>query len=243
MHIDWLEQTESDVPEDDDWLSEGEGDRQRALRFPKRRADWRLGRWTAKLALAARLHISRNPENLAGIEIRAAPCGAPEAFLDGRAARATISISHCDGFALCAVAQPGAALGCDIERIEPRSAAFASDYFTEEEQGLVAHAAAGDPARLLTLLWSAKESALKALRTGLRLDTRSVSIMLGEGGEIRAHCFNGQVFHGWWEETRGGLLRTFLAAPRPDRLSYAANFRSRSILARSRSASSWHPIQ
>ena len=99
---------------------------------------------------------------------------------------------------------------------------------------------AADRSQLVTLLWSAKESALKALRTGLRLDTRSVIVspLTQDQGEdelghirelypssrlpcalnnwcpLHVRCANGQVFQGWWQHT-GSLLRTLVAAPRP----------------------------
>jgi phosphopantetheinyl transferase len=75
---------------------------------------------------------------------------------------------------LCAVAPPSAEVGCDLETVEPRSPAFLADYFTDAEPNLVARTPAAMRDRVLTLLWSAKESALKALGSGLRLDTRSV---------------------------------------------------------------------
>jgi 4'-phosphopantetheinyl transferase len=142
-----------------------------------------------------------------------------------------ISLSHCAGIAVCAVAPHGAALGCDLEVIEVRSEAFVADYFTAEEQALVAQAPASDRPRILALLWSGKESALKALRAGLRLDTRSVLVMPAEEGEeclrdpaeelrvdgwhpLRVHYWHDHVFHGWWQET-GSLLRTLVAAPPP----------------------------
>ena len=53
MHVYWLEQTEANVPEDNTWLSPREVAFADRLRFAKRRADWRLGRWTAKRAGAA----------------------------------------------------------------------------------------------------------------------------------------------------------------------------------------------
>ena len=55
MRVFWLEQTEADVPPSNDWLGPAELDRCNAFRFAKRRNDWRLGRWTAKCALAAYL--------------------------------------------------------------------------------------------------------------------------------------------------------------------------------------------
>src|SRR5271157_5582736 len=176
MDVYWLEQAEADVPAENDWLSASEAARLNAMRFAKRRADWRLGRWAAKRAVAAYLDVPGHRQALANIEVHAAPSGAPEVFILNTAAPATISLSHRDGTALCAVAPSGAALGCDLEIIEPRSDAFVADYFTAEEQALVARVSLEDRPRLLALLWSAKESALKALHEGLRLDTRSVVV-------------------------------------------------------------------
>src|SRR4051812_7173438 len=105
--------------------------------IPKRRSDWRLGRWTAKAAVAKL--VARwwtGP-----IEIRAADSGAPEVFFGSVRAKVTISISHRNGLACC-VAIPGtAALGCDLEAPEPRSPAFVDDYFTESEKALIAESA------------------------------------------------------------------------------------------------------
>ena len=79
MDVCWLEQTEADVPAENDWLNASEAARLNAMRFAKRRADWRLGRWTAKRALAVCLNLPFDRRALAGIEIRSAPSGAPEA--------------------------------------------------------------------------------------------------------------------------------------------------------------------
>ena len=133
----------------------------------------KLGRWTAKHAVAACLQLPADLPSLASIEVRPGPSGAPETFLGNKWAPVTISLSHRAGRAVCAVAPDGGALGCDLEVIEPHSDAFIADYFATEEQALVARAAPADRPGLVTLLWSAKESALKALRAGLRLDTRS----------------------------------------------------------------------
>jgi 4'-phosphopantetheinyl transferase len=229
MDVYWLEQTEADVPAENDWLSESEAFRLDGMRFARRRADWRLGRWTAKRAVAAYLNLPADPRFVAGIEIRPAPSGAPEVFLAERPAAVTISLSHRAGFAICAVAPLGTALGCDLEAIEQRSDAFVADYFTAEEQALLAWAPAPDRSRLLALLWSGKESVLKALRAGLRLDTRCVMVSpvdaLRYGSEdgppyrlnawhpLHARC-NREIFHGWWQRT-GNLLRTLVAAPPP----------------------------
>ena len=208
------------MPLDDEWLGEGELAVLARLRFPKRRADWRLGRWTAKRAIARHLHLPCDAATLARIEVRPAPSGAPEAYVDGRAAELTLSLSHSGGVAFCALAAPGASLGCDVEQVAPRSRAFATDYFTVEEQDL----AAGSDQRdlMLTLLWSAKESALKALQCGLRSDTRSIAVVPGGlspvSGEqwhsVTASNIDGRIFHGWWRST-GALVWTLVAAPSP----------------------------
>ena len=210
----WLEQTACDVPDGDDWLSVSEANRLRGMRFPKRRTDWRLGRWTAKRAVAAHLGLPADAGSLAGIEIRSAASGAPE--VDSL----SISLSHRDGAAICAVAEAGVALGCDLEIVEPRSEAFAADYFTPDERSLVARAPAADRSRLLALLWSAKESALKALNVGLRLDTRSVAVE-AIGRHPPADCWlpfearvPGALLHGWWQPS-GRFVRTVVAEPQP----------------------------
>jgi len=216
MHIHWTEQTAADVPAGDDWLSANESAVLSCLRFPKRRADWRLGRWTAKLAVAA--YLNRPAGEQANIEIRAAASGAPEVFIAGVPAPVTISLSHRAGVAACALAGPATALGCDIELVEPRSPAFAADYFTAAEQALIAARSMADRPGLLALLWSAKESVLKALREGLRLDPRAV--MVTPTAALLASDYNqwhplearyqSQIFHGWWSRS-GLLVRTLVS--------------------------------
>jgi 4'-phosphopantetheinyl transferase len=217
----WLEQTEADVPSEDDWLSPGEAARLAAMRFAKRRTDWRLGRWTAKCALAACLNTYSHVRDLSHIEIRPAPSGAPEVFLSGQPAGISISLSHRAGVAACAVGMSSAALGCDLEAVESRSDAFVADYFTDKEQALIAGTCAAERPLLVNLLWSAKESALKALHEGLRLDTRSVTVSVvnvqrgrEDGGwhPLRVVARTGEIFSGWWQVT-DVLVRTFVAAP------------------------------
>jgi 4'-phosphopantetheinyl transferase len=222
MDVYWLEQTEAEVPLENDWLSAGELARLDALRFPKRRADWRLGRWTAKCALAAHLGVPALPRVLAEMEVRPAPSGAPEAFLANQPAPATISLSHRSGVSMCAVARHGVKLGCDLEMVEPHSDAFVEDYFTDGERELIARASASDRSRLLALLWSGKESTLKALHEGLRLDTRCVVVNQNGGsydlngwGRLHVVYAGHRAFHGWWRHA-GGMLRTLIAEPRPN---------------------------
>jgi 4'-phosphopantetheinyl transferase len=184
MNSFWLQQTEADVPADNDWLCGAEKIRLNGMRFPKRRADWRLGRWTAKCACAAYMGRSAEGRLLSEIEIRPALSGAPEVLIAGRPAEVAISLSHRAATAMVAVSAPSVALGCDLEAVEPRSDAFIADYFTREEQLLLVRAPMADRLTLVALLWSAKESALKALHQGLRLDTRSVIVNLADNPRI-----------------------------------------------------------
>ncbi len=220
-HIYWLGQTQADVPAENDWLSFKECVCLNGLHFAKRRDDWRLGRWTAKCAVASFLNLPADAQGLARIEIRPASSGAPEVFVGNEPAAVTISISHRSGAAICAVAVLGVDLGCDQEAIEARSEAFVADYFTEDEQALVARTSEAERSWLVTLLWSAKESALKALREGLRLDTRTVAASPLDqtadpnGWRPLRVCADGRTFQGWWQQAHG-MVRTFVADPPPD---------------------------
>ncbi|HEU4734661.1 MAG TPA: 4'-phosphopantetheinyl transferase superfamily protein, partial [Kofleriaceae bacterium] len=163
--VTWALHDRADLPGSLAWLAPDERARLDAMHVAKRRDDFLLGRWTAKRALAARL--SPAPP-LAALAIRPAADGAPEAYLDGAALPVTLSLSHSAGRALAAVCDAGTALGADLERVEPRSELLVDEFFTPGE---AAHIAACPPPgrdRAITLIWSAKESALKARRTGLR---------------------------------------------------------------------------
>jgi 4'-phosphopantetheinyl transferase len=191
-----------DVPLHDEWLAREERERLLQFRIPKRGADWRMGRYAAKRLVAACFPGVSHPSD---IVIRAAEDGAPEVFVDGAPPPLTLSISHRDGLAFCAVLPGGVPLGCDMEKIETRSAPFIEDYLTAREQQSVGAAAATDRALLANLIWSSKESALKALREGLRLDTRSVEVTLGSVGAggwspLQVHAAQA-AFWGWWRRS------------------------------------------
>jgi 4'-phosphopantetheinyl transferase len=153
-----------------------------ALRTPKRRRDWLLGRWTAKRLL--QMTVAQELGEYAPLDsftIINTPKGAPRVRY-GLLGEIPLSISHREDRAFCAVAQPDRAaprdlfglLGVDIERIEPRTGSFAEDYFSEAELASVQRAQAWARDVMITAIWSAKESALKALQLGLTVDTRAV---------------------------------------------------------------------
>lgn len=165
-----------------DFLSQREQAIYVALRFPKRRADWLLGRWAAKQLVHALPIGQALPWS--AIEVLPSLHSPPRLHLAGKPAdEISFSLSHAHGRALCALSErPGLRLGADLERIEDRPAAFLADYFTPFEQQQVLSAPLERRAFLTTLLWSLKEAVLKALGVGLRLDTRRVEIAL-QGGE------------------------------------------------------------
>lgn len=207
-------------PSDNDaWLAPGERAALGRMRIEKRHREYRLGRWTAKRLLAACLGTPAPDElgALAAIEIRAAEDGAPEVYLGGAPAALAVSISHSGEQALACAGAAGLCFGCDLEVIAPRSPEFIADFFCPEEQALLAAAPAAAWPLLATLIWSAKESALKALRQGLREDTRSVRVVLvsdppeGGWGRLRMEraeggCPGPAVFEGWWRMEDDAVL-------------------------------------
>lgn len=219
MDVYWLEQCEADVPAGDDWLSASELERLSAMRFAKRRTDWRLGRWTAKCVIAECLGTPRTSEAFSGISIIAAASGAPEVLMGRRPGGVTISITHRGGIAACALVHGHAALGCDLEFVEPNCESFLIDYLANEERVLVARAP--DQSKVATLLWSGKESVLKALNVGLREDTRAVIVTPEASGDdsgwnpLRARVAGARVFEGWYQQA-GRIVRTLVADPRPN---------------------------
>ena len=145
----WLLLNATEYPSSRDWLSPREAEQADAFRFPKRRAEWLLGRLAAKRALAALLAAEEG-------ELGSwRPGRLPLRFSARRAPPVTLSLSHRAGVGSVAV-RPGAdALGCDVELVERRSEAFVRDYLDADERARV-EARHADRDWLVPLLWSAK---------------------------------------------------------------------------------------
>ncbi len=205
----WLIRCSADVPGGHAWLSARERRVAAGLHVQRRREDWRLGRFTAKAAVGSWLTVA--PER---VEILPAPDGAPEAWVDGERAPVSVSLSHRAGRALAAVAHAPAVVGCDLERVEPRSGAFVREWLAPAEHGLLAAHGEGDRARLTNLVWTAKEAAAKVRREGLRLDVRhAVVAPAGAGatdGTWRALQVQwddgGAPIVGWWRAEPGWVM-------------------------------------
>lgn len=189
--------TAADLPADPGWLHPAAAARAWALRTERRRRDHLLGRFAATRLLAE--HLGLPAADRSRLDLRPAPDGAPEPWLDGRPLALSLSISHRDGSAAAALAPAAVGVGVDLERVEPRSEAFLDQWLWPEEAAAVR--ASPDPALRANLLWSAREAALKVLRTGLRLDPRGVRLALPAEGPL----------------ARAGSLRWTLEglAPRP----------------------------
>jgi len=235
----WLARGEDAFPAGLSWLTPGEAARAAGLRYTKRRTEYLLRRLAAKHAVAAALGLAGD---LARIEVRNAPSGAPYVLVDGAPCGLEVSISDRAGWAVCLVgpaagpaqredrslrgpqSQADFAVGCDLELVEPRSSGFLRDFLTGPEQRYVAaqpDADARDAAA--NLVWSAKESALKVLRTGLRRDTRSVEVTVhtvhrgpaGGWAPLSVGSVEGVTFPGWWRRDGQFLVTVAASAPVP----------------------------
>jgi 4'-phosphopantetheinyl transferase len=213
LHL-WLTQGFEDLPPDDDWLSVRERTILEGFRVTKRHDEWRLGRWTAKLTVAAALGETVSP---ASLEILASGDGHPEAFDQGGSVPLSLSLSHSAARGLAVVAPGGMAVGCDIESIEDRTSTFVTDYFTSPEADAVRAAGPERRELLATLLWSAKESALKALRTGLRADTRSIEVSVPDTTTVvdgwSPLGIDKSRLSGWWRREASAVLTVVTDSP------------------------------
>ncbi len=224
----WLALGEDALPPDERWLAPGEAATLAGLRYTKRRNEFLLRRLVTKYAVALVTGRHTDPATLAGIEVRNAASGAPYVCAEGVPVGLGVSISDRAGWAVC-VTSPAAGptaltpVGCDLELVEPRTREFMGDFLTAGERRLVASRAAGDERdAMANLIWSAKESALKALGMGLRRDTQTLEVTFGaprdDGwGPLRVRAAAATDFPGWWRREGRFLLTviTRVAAPPP----------------------------
>lgn len=226
----WLAQGEQDLPDGVAWLTPREQQVLASFRYTKRRVEFITRRWTAKRAVALVLGRGHSTAALVSVEIRHHASGAPWVAVDGQPAAMEVSISDRAGWAVCVVGPPGGlggALGIDLELVEPRSDAFVGDFLTAGEAAGVRRLPAGEARdEAANLIWSAKESALKVLKVGLRADTRSVEVSFSQQrrpdgwAPLTVAGPHGASFQGWWRRD-GVFLLTMAgvrAAPPPVQL-------------------------
>ena len=176
----WLVLGEDALPPEEAWLAPGEAAISAGLRYTKRRTEFLLRRLVTKHAVALITGRPTDPATLSGIEVRNAPGGAPYVCAGGASIEVGVSISDRAGWAVCVTSPAAGAAAvavCDLELVEPRSPGFVCDFLTMAEQLLVGSCAAGEERdAIANLIWSAKESALKVLGTGLRRDTQTLEV-------------------------------------------------------------------
>lgn len=179
----WLVRGEGSIPEGVTWLTEVERRRAASMRYTKRRTEYLLRRLAGKCAVAATVGMPEDPSTLGRIAVLNAPTGAPFVQVDGHRLGLDVSLTDRAGWAVCLVGPDLGAVGCDLEIVEPRSPGFVADFLTPAEREAVRSAGSTDSQHALAnLVWSAKESALKVLRTGLRADTRTVEVTIEDPG-------------------------------------------------------------
>jgi 4'-phosphopantetheinyl transferase len=237
----WMVRGEAGIPPGTGWLTPKEAARAAGMRFTKRRTEYLLRRWTGKCGVAAVVGMGQGQDELAQIAVLNRPTGAPYVEVAGRPLGMDISLTDRAGWAICLIGADLGRVGVDLEIAEPRSAGFVRDFLTASEQDFVAaqqrDSRTGlDPGAAANLIWSAKEAALKVLRTGLRADTRTVEVRVAEPGatgwgelhvqRIRelpvvparyAHLVDpepaAEQMVGWWR--RDGVFLTTMVAPAP----------------------------
>lgn len=213
VKIFWLKQSLQDIPDNREWLHNSEKKVLSGFKFSKKRNDWLLGRWTAKNAVKHFLGATHPGLSHTSVEIIAAEDGAPEVYHKGNHLPAYISLSHSNGTGICAVSSPDVKIGCDLEKIEPRSQFLVNDHFTKHEQKLISTNDRDLKALWTNLVWSAKESALKTLREGLRIDTLRIEVDFNRQfdrdnwNKLKATFLDGQMeFKGSWQYTSEFVL-------------------------------------
>ena len=116
------------------------------------------------------------------------------------------------------VALSGVELGCDLEMIEPRSDAFVADYFTAEEQALVARASAADRSRAPGAALERERERAQSVARGPSTrhaerdrEPRRCGIRSHGWSPLRVRHADGRIFCGWWQHA-DGIVRTVVAA-------------------------------
>ena len=150
------------------------------LMHDRRKKSYLLGRYSAKRAISYLF----GEDNLQEILIQPGVFSQPiNSYSKGRDIQ--VSITHSGDFG-AAVAFPEALpMGIDMEKIDPGKRDVMESQMTEAEKGLIRNLSRLDE-KMLTLLWSTKESLSKVLKTGL---TTPFYIYEIDGIKRRHNCF------------------------------------------------------
>ncbi|MCW5828217.1 MAG: SDR family NAD(P)-dependent oxidoreductase [Deltaproteobacteria bacterium] len=158
------------------------------MTFEKRRLEWLAGRLAARQAL-------KGFGTSSDVTVKADDSGEPR-FAGPLGDKYGLTISHSNIWATAIVWERKGQLGeerhvgVDIERTGDRSEAFLEDNFSAAERAALP--SNGLRSETATLIWSFKESALKALGTGLRLRPDQVSVTLDTGAATARITLSGE---------------------------------------------------
>ena len=168
------------------WLDGGE--RERCTRFlvQRPRREFRLCRAALRALLCRRLGCRND-----ALAFAPAEHGKPFALVDGAPAPVSFNVSHSGCHGLIAVAA-GGRIGVDIEErvIRHDIDGVLRTAFAPDEQADLAAASGRRKTELLFRLWTMKEALIKALGSGLSLDTASFTLPAGlRRGAVRSALF------------------------------------------------------
>jgi 4'-phosphopantetheinyl transferase len=196
----------------DGWLGPTEARHVAALKFPKRRDEYRLGRYVAKSAVAAWLGAPA----LSAIDI------VPGAFQQpivhaGVTEPVGVTLAHSGDLAVAIAHELGHPLGVDLELIDPARLDVVRSQVSAAELAKIDGQPLPEPARAF-LLWTAKEALSKALRCGLTCPFEILAInsaTVDAEGVCSGMFVNfGQYrFHAWLV---GGYAFAFVGAKRAE---------------------------
>ncbi len=132
-----------------------------SLKFEKRIKDYTIGRYSAKLAIAALI----GNENLNSIHIRSGLFNQPIVCCDWKD-NIQVSITHCDHIGMAMAFLEDYPLGIDLESISEKNLRIMENQLTPSERNLINETFYVDE-YLMAIFWAAKESLSKVLKTGL----------------------------------------------------------------------------
>ena len=176
----WKYQHMQEIPEDLSWLSESELEQYQKFRFPKRQKDWLSGRFVGK-SLIKSVFFEANSSPLNHLSIQNEPEGAPFIQFNQNRLHGSLTLTHRNSYAAAAWCEgEDVSIGIDLEEIEYKSTGFIMDYFSEDEAKELLTLPKANRDLAASLFWSGKEAILKALKTGLRIDTRKMIFEIPE---------------------------------------------------------------
>ena len=158
------------------YLSAEELNEYRRFVIPKRKMEWLASRILIKRLVidSVKPTLYLSPRS---INIRKRSSGVPYVELARIGKIGWLSMSHShNGVLIAFSSNERNPFGVDLEYVEERLPQFIADFFTESESRWVNTSQEEEKKYLVNLIWSAKETYLKAIGKGLQLDTRRVEI-------------------------------------------------------------------